>query len=88
MLTANECYEKIMKKYPGSRLTGCLEFKNFFLFSLIPPWFSGENYLTGTTFDAVDKRNGKMFEYDITSDIEAYHNANKIEIETIYNLEI
>lgn len=52
------------------------DFGSFFLFSLAPLYVKeGERYDTGTVFTAVDKASGKVYDYDITSDLDAFEKA-------------
>lgn len=87
MLSQNEAYQKLRKKAGLIRVGACLDFGNFYVFSLIPYDSSEANY-TGVVFPAVDKSNGRIFDYDITSDIEAYENATPVEVNTIYDQKI
>lgn len=52
------------------------DFGTFFLFSLSPLYVTeGEQYDTGTVFTAVDKQSGRVYDYDITSDLDAFDEA-------------
>lgn len=48
----------------------------FYLFSVAPINLPDSiKYDTGTIFTAVDKSSGKVYDYDITTDLEAFENA-------------
>lgn len=52
------------------------DFGDFFLFSLAPyKTPSNIRYETGTVFTAVDKSTGRVYDYDLTSDLELFLNA-------------
>lgn len=72
MLTLNECIE-ILKNTTGETPKIALDFGGFYTFDSAEP---GE--LTGTEFPAVNKENGKVFLYDITSNGPAYQKAKTI----------
>ena len=42
------------------------------------------DYFTGTVFDAIDKKTGRIFEYDITDDSDAYEKAKPVSVDTIW----
>lgn len=86
MLNSREAYKKIRKRRPFSRVHSCLEFDNFFAFSIAPFYISDkEQYLTGPFFTAVDKRTGKIYPYNILDNPEAYEKAKSIKIDTIFD---
>lgn len=88
-MTPQEAYNILYKHYPLSRVNACLDYGNFYVFSLIPADIpTGETYYTGTIFDAVDKRTGKVFKYDITSNIDAYENAKNVSVVDIFSQKI
>lgn len=78
-MTLDEAVEIIRKRNPLLRIRSCLDFGKFYLFTLAPLYI-GENddYVTGTIFPAVDKRTGKIFQYDIMTDFDAYKNAVEV----------
>lgn len=89
MIGAEEAYEIAKQQYGPSKLLACLEFDSFYLFSFAPLLMdTTDGYCTGTIFDAVDKESGKMFEYDITSDLDAFERAKPIKIRTILDEKI
>lgn len=52
------------------------DFGSFFLFSLAPVYVKeSDRYDSGTVFTAVDKRSGRVYDYDITSDLDAFDDA-------------
>lgn len=70
------CEKAILKEGVPTRVHTAWDFGDFFLFSLAPMDVKeGERYDTGTVFTAVDKKTGQLFEYDITSDLDAFDNA-------------
>lgn len=84
-----EAYEIIKKQYPLHRLRGCLDFGRFYAFCIAPIYVDDdEDYLDGTTLDAVDKRTGRLFDYDITSDIAAYERATKVNVKTLFDTKL
>lgn len=57
----------------------CLDFGDFWMFIMaIPDQKESQVILSGTQFPIVYKNDGEYDLYDITTDIEAYHNATKI----------
>lgn len=79
MKTLEQAIEIIQKKNPLLIIRASLEFDDFFLFTLAPLYVKeSENYVTGTVFPAVDKKNGRIFEYNILSDYDAFENAKKV----------
>lgn len=88
-MTGQEAYSILSKNYSAHKVLGCLDFGTFFVFSLCPlDKISNETYYTGTVMDAVDKKTGKTFKYDLTDNIESYNNAEKIEINDIFDQKI
>lgn len=86
-MTANDAYSKLKRRYPDLMIVKfCKDFGSFFLFGLAPldaP--EGETYRTGRLFDAVDKKTGRIYKYDITSDIDAYYDSIDVEVNTIFD---
>lgn len=85
-MTATEAFELLVRtnyKTPLIRCRSCLDFGSFFVFCVAPMNVRDtDSYFTGTTFEAVDKKTGKIFDYDITSDVDAYENAKNIHIDS------
>lgn len=89
MVSVNSAYEIAKQKYQVSKLLSCLDFGSFYLFSFAPLFENtNEGYLTGTTFDAVDKTTGVLYEYDISSDIDAFDRAKEIKVETFLDIKV
>lgn len=88
MIDANQAYNILSVNHPASIVKTCLDFGSFFAFSLAPFYIGSETYYTGTTLDAVDKKTGKIFEYDILSDLDAYEKAKEIDVKTMYDQKI
>lgn len=65
-------------------LRSCLDFGKFFLFIMgrldLGP---EERCFTGTVFDAVDKKTGRCYKYDITTNPSAYQKAKRIDIKSV-----
>lgn len=89
-MSPQEAYNVIIKKYPGNKVRDCFDFETFYLFNLVPINIpDNQTYLVGKIFDVVDKKTGKISKYDITSDINAYERAKRVEIkETIFDKKI
>lgn len=84
MLNPEEAYKIAKQQHNFSKLLSCLDFGIFYLFSFAPLLENtNDGYLTGTTFDAVDKKTGKYFLYDITNDLSLYDKAKEIKINTV-----
>lgn len=88
-MTPQEAYNILSRDYPMSRVNACLDYGGFYVFSLIPADIPlGETYYTGTVMDAVDKRTGKAFKYDLTSDVDAYENVKNVSIIDVFSQKI
>lgn len=83
-MTSDEAYSHLIKKIGLHRIRSCNDFGDFFLF-VISPLDVGDNedYYTGTVFPAVDKKTGDVFEYDVTTDVDALSNSKKVKVETL-----
>lgn len=89
MINQDEAYNIARKKYNFPKLLSCLEFDSFYLFSFAPLLTDvSDGYFTGTIFDAVDKKDGRLYLYDITSDLDAFEKAKSIKIETILDKKV
>lgn len=78
-MTLDEAVSIIQKKNPLLTIRACTDYGKFFVFTLAPLYIKDdENYVTGRIFPAVDKKTGKVFQYDITSDLGAFENAVKV----------
>lgn len=56
MITFDVAKEKILEKNPGMKIKKCLEFTDFWLFSLVPESYLGDDlYMTGIYYPAVTK---------------------------------
>lgn len=83
MISVDKAYDIAKEKYNFPKLLSCLEFDSFYLFSFAPMLVNTtDGYFTGTIFDAVDKESGRMFEYNIISDLDAFERAKEIKIKT------
>lgn len=72
-----QAYDIIKAKNPGLEPVSVLDFDSFYLFSLAPPDMGDEDIETGRIFPTIDKTTGKVGEYDITSDLDAFERALK-----------
>lgn len=80
-MTVDKAIEVIRKKEPLMTIRSCLEYKDFYLFVLAPLYIQDyDDYVTGTVFPIVNKRTGKISQYDILSDYDAYMNAKEIAV--------
>lgn len=78
-MTVEECMKRVCKKYKGLYPRSCVDFGKFYLFSMAPFHITDDDtYDTGRILPAVRKSDGKVFEYDITSDLDAFEAAKKI----------
>lgn len=69
----------IRKRYPLLVIRACSEYDKFYLFTLAPVYIKdSDEYVTGTVFPAVDKKTGKIFQYDITSDYDAFEKSVQV----------
>lgn len=88
-MSGQEAYEILRKSYPFSQVRGCLDYGSFFVFFLAPINIpNGEGYFIGTIMDAVDKKTGRVFKYDLMEDIDAYERAKNVSILDIYDTPI
>lgn len=91
-MTGSEAFDILIKNsYRTSlvRCRSCLDFGTFYLFCVAPMDVKdSDDYLTGTIYECVDKKTGRIFEYDITSDIDAYDRAKEIKIDTIFDKKV
>lgn len=89
MITVEQAYKKVIKEDPMSKLSMCLDFGKFWVFFLRPFYMSDdEEYLTGTSFPAVKKDSGELFDYDLTENVNAYENAKEVEVNTIWDTKL
>lgn len=81
MITFEEAKNRILKRHKLSNISSCLDFGNFWLFSLVPFYAKkDDSYPSGRTFPAIDKKTGKEFSYDITSDLKAFNRAKEVKV--------
>lgn len=62
---------------PDEKISQMLEFPEFYVCMMVPKE-STNQVETGRIFDAIRKKNGEWFDYDITSDPDAYFKAKVI----------
>lgn len=88
-MTVAEAYRIISIENPVMKVRACLDFGTFFAFNLAPlDVDNDEDYESGTCLLAVDKNSKQTFIYDITEDVDAYYNAKKVEVGTIFDVKI
>lgn len=88
-MTGQEAFEIIRKRKPLVKVRGCLDYGTFYAFCLAPIYVNdNEEYFTGTVMDAVDKKTGRVFMYDISSDIDAYERAKNVDISDVFDTPI
>lgn len=81
-ITPNQGAKIIAKIYPRAIIKGCLEYPGFYLYMIGSVVDNGPS-ATGHVFDAVDKKTGKHFLYDILDNPEGFRKAKKINIKTV-----
>lgn len=91
MLTPNEAYLRLLKSRYNSLLfmkcRSCLDFGSFYSFCVAPMDVNDEDdYFTGTVFESVNKTTGEIFDYDITSDLDAYEKAKVLSVDTFWDI--
>lgn len=78
-MTLDEAIDIIRKKNPLLTIQSCLDFGEFYTFVLVPLYVEDvDTYVTGTIFPSVYKKSGRIFQYDITTDLNAFENAKKV----------
>ena len=88
-MTANKAYRILAERDPLSKVRWCLDYGGFFVFCLAPIYIDdNKQYYCGTVMDAVDKKTGRVFQYDILSEPLAYERATEVKVDTIYNAKI
>lgn len=89
MLTAEECYKIASKELKVNKVRGCKDLGKFYIFSLAPINISDDDdYVTGTTFDAVDKQTGRLFIFDVMSNISLFEKGKSVKIKGILDTPI
>lgn len=89
MIDAKRAYEILSKEKPVSKVAGCLDFGDFYVFALVPFYEpNDETFIIGTVMDSVDKNSGQIGLYDITSDINAYENAKVVDVDTVFDRKV
>lgn len=82
-MTVQEAYKKVKKKHPFKYGRGCKDYGDFFVFFLAPITIApNEPYYTGTVYPAVDKKTGRVYDFDISDDPDAFHEATDLKPET------
>lgn len=83
VLAPEEAYALLKKAYPGkvAHEGKCCDFGKFYAFFMVDKSAEdSENLVTGIYADAVDKKTGKVFMYDVTSDVSALSKAKGIQL--------
>lgn len=85
-MNAKDAYNILSKEYPMHKVRSCLDYGKFYVFGIVPLDVDDDKrYFSGTIMPAVDNKNGTIFEYDITSDMDAYHRAKSIKVKTFFD---
>lgn len=87
MISLKNAIRIIKREYPEYRISSCLDYDNFYLFIVAPLLFT-EPIVNGHVFDAVDKKTGKLFQYDILDNPDAFLNAKEIEVNDVLNRKV
>lgn len=77
------------RRYALQKCRSCLDFGTFYVFcfsSIDAP--DGEMQLSGTVYPRVDKDTGRVSEYDITEDVDAYLEAKPVSIKDFWDTPI
>lgn len=77
MISAENAKKIIQDLKPDEKISQMLEFPEFYLCMMVPKKAT-KPIETGRVFDAIRKKNGEWFDYDITSDPDAYFKAKVI----------
>ncbi len=81
--TPQKAYTILKMQRPNKVAKACVEFSNFYAFYMIEKELFHEPLISSRFVDAVDKKSGKTFEYDMFSDMNAYRNARNINVRTL-----
>ena len=85
-MNARNAYKILSKEYPMHKVRSCLDYGKFYVFGMVPlDVEDNQRYFSGTIMPAVDKKNGTIFEYDITSDMDAYNRAKVVKVKTFFD---
>ncbi len=81
MITYIDAADAAIKANDGQIIHTAWDFGSFYLFSTAPRSIPrSQKYETGTIFTAVDKKTGRVYDYDITEDVDAYLNATVLKV--------
>ena len=81
MISYSQAAEKAKTADGNPVIHTAWDFGKFYLFSTAPKGVSKtDRYETGTIFTAVDKASGRVYDYDITEDVNAYLNATVLTV--------
>lgn len=85
-MNARNAYKILSKEYPMHKVRSCLDYGKFYVFGMVPLDVEDkQRYFSGTIMPAVDKKNGTIFEHDITSDMDAYNRAKIVKVKTFFD---
>ena len=91
-MTPEEALNLLKRSDPEFAMSSCrkcVDFGGFYIFHLEPVERDGEDaFLTGTVFPRVDKDTGRVSEYDITEDVDAYLEAKPVEVEDFWDMRV
>lgn len=80
-MTPQEALIHVVRKTGAGVPHTIWDFGSFYLFAMAPAdQPKDESYDIGTVMTAVDKANGRVYDYDITSNLGAFENAKVITI--------
>lgn len=83
-MNAQEAYKTLQKEYPLSKVIDCLDFGDFFAFTLAPIGTKIDGpYCTGPNMYSVDKKTNKTSIYNILSDPNKFLYAEKVDVKDI-----
>lgn len=86
-MTPEEAYEKLQIGKMPMQVMDCLDFGDFYAFALAPINVKKDSkYCIGTVLDAVDKKTGNVFSYDITDDPDAFRAAKRLSVKSIVDI--
>lgn len=80
LLTPQKAYSILKSKFPEKVVKGCVDFPAFYAFYMVKKEFAQEKLISTQFVDAVDKKTGRVFDYDIFSDMSAYRNARNVDV--------
>lgn len=78
-MTPDEVKKALLDAMPDFYIRAGLDFGSFYAFSLVPKEIPKDAiYESGPYLTAIDKKTGKVYDYDIRTDPDAYLEAKEI----------